>query len=214
MLYIFDWDGTISNSAAKIVACMLSATREVGLPDRSDDEIKNIIGLGLPEAIRMLYPQIEDKDLDGVRHHYSGYFMDADVKPSPFFTGAMETMQALADAGHKITVATGKSRRGLDRVLAKLELDTFFHGSRCADETASKPNPKMLLELLDEFSCDPQQAVMIGDTEYDMAMAQAIDMPRIAVSFGAHHIDRLRPYKPVLCVDEFPNILNWQQPGD
>ncbi len=210
MLYIFDWDGTISNSAAKIVRCMRSATRETGLVDRSDDDIKNIIGLGLPEAIRTLYSDISEQDLESVRQHYSSYFLDADVTPSPFFDGALETMQSLVDAGHQLTIATGKSRRGLDRVLAKLGLDTFFHGSRCADETASKPHPLMLQQLLEEFKCSAAQAVMIGDTEYDMAMAREIGMPRIAVSFGAHHIDRLKPYEPVMCVDHFPQILEWQ----
>lgn len=210
MLYIFDWDGTISNSAAKIVSCMRAATDDAGLASRSDDEIKNIIGLGLPEAIRLLYPDILDEKLEHVRQGYSAFFLGADVTPSPFFDGAMDTMQALADAGHSLAVATGKSRRGLDRVLKKLDLHAFFHGSRCADETVSKPDPKMLTELLAEFNCSAAEAVMIGDTEYDMAMAQAIDMPRIAVSFGAHHIDRLKPYKPVLCVDEFSQILEWK----
>jgi len=192
---------------------MRSATREIGLPDKTDDEIKNIIGLGLPEAIRTLYPGIDTHAMDQLRHHYSSFFTDADVKPSPFFAGAMETMNTLASAGHQLAVATGKSRRGLDRVLGKLGLQDFFHASRCADETASKPNPLMLVELLKEFDIPVEEAVMIGDTEYDMAMAQAIHMPRIAVSFGAHHIDRLRPYEPELCVDDFSQILDWRQRG-
>lgn len=209
LLYIFDWDGTISDSAAKIVQCMRSAIAAAGLPDREDDAIKNIIGLGLPEAIRSLFPDITSSDLDRIRQGYSAQFIDADVIPSPFFEGAMETMEHLRSRGHTVAIATGKSRRGLDRVLKKLALDSFFHGSRCADETASKPNPRMLLELLDEFHQIPEQAVMVGDTEYDMGMAQAIGMPRIAVSFGAHHIDRLKPYKPVLCVDQFSQIGEW-----
>lgn len=209
MLYIFDWDGTISNSAEKIVRCMRHSIMEVGLPDRPDHAIKNIIGLGLPEAIRTLYPDISEQNLKRMRDGYSAQFIDADVTPSPFFDGAMATMKSLVAKGHLLAVATGKSRRGLDRVLAKLELAEFFHGSRCADETASKPDPKMLLELLDEFQCPVDQAVMIGDTEYDMAMARAIQMPRIAVSFGAHHIDRLKSYDPVLCVDHFSQIKEW-----
>ncbi|WP_019606429.1 HAD family hydrolase [Teredinibacter turnerae] len=212
MLYIFDWDGTISNSAAKIVSCMNAAIVQAGLPAVEDEAIKNIIGLGLPEAVAQLLPGISDEQLQAVRDGYSAFFIDADVKPSPFFDGVMDTLQTLAAQGHILTVATGKSRRGLDRVLGKLELTDFFHGSRCADETASKPDPKMLLELLAEFDVDAADAVMIGDTEYDMAMAQAIDMPRIAVSFGAHHIDRLRPYNPELCVDHFGDILRWRKP--
>jgi len=209
MFYIFDWDGTISDSTAKIVGCMRAATQEVGLPDLSNDDIKNIIGLGLPEAIMFLYPDISKVLLEKVQQAYSAFFTGADTTPSPFFTGAMETMAHLKNEGHYVAVATGKSRRGLDRVLNTLGMSDFFHASRCADETASKPNPKMLLELLNECAFEAGNAVMVGDTEYDMAMAKAIAMPRIAVSFGAHHIDRLKPYDPVLCVDEFSGILAW-----
>lgn len=210
MLYIFDWDGTISNSASKIVQCMRVAIAAAGLPEREDEAIRNIIGLGLPEAIRALFPGIHVSDVDNVRQGYSAQFIDADVTPSPFFDGAMETMASLVARGHTVTIATGKSRRGLDRVLKALNLDDFFHGSRCADETASKPDPRMLFELLQEFQYSKEQAVMVGDTEYDMGMARAIGMPRIAVSFGAHHIDRLRPYEPVLCVDQFSQIGEWR----
>lgn len=213
MLYIFDWDGTISNSAAKIVSCMQAATDQAGLPRLPDEAIRNIIGLGLPEAVASLYPGVSESQLQRVREGYSAFFTDADVAPSPFFDGVMETLNTLAEQGHLLTVATGKSRRGLDRVLSKLALTTFFHGSRCADETASKPDPKMLLELLAEFDIPVSEAVMIGDTEYDMAMAREIGMSRIAVSFGAHHIDRLKPYDPELCVDHFADILTWR-PGN
>lgn len=210
MLYIFDWDGTISNSAEKIIRCMQQAAVSAGVTPRDDAAIKNIIGLGLPEAIRTLYPSISAEAADAVRDGYSEHFISADVTPSPFFPGAAEAMTQLRDQGHSLAVATGKSRRGLDRVLGRLGMDTFFHDSRCADETASKPNPKMLWELLTAFDLSPTEAVMIGDTEYDMAMAHAIGMPRIAVSFGAHHIDRLKAYQPELCIDNFADILNWQ----
>jgi len=192
---------------------MRQAIAEAKLPACPDEAIKNIIGLGLPEAIQTLFPGIEEEDLKRLRDGYSAQFIDADVTPSPFFEGAMETMQALVDQGHLVAVATGKSRRGLNRVLAKLSLTDFFHGTRCADETASKPNPKMLVELLEEFHCTVNNAVMIGDTEYDMAMAKAINMPRIAVSFGAHTVDRLKSYQPVLCVDHFSQIKNWEPDG-
>jgi len=211
MLLIFDWDGTISDSAAKIVACMQDAAEQCGQRICSAEEIKNIIGLGLPEAMRALYSGISDKDSEQMQKAYASHFVAADVQPSPFFSGAMETMQALRDAGHYLAVATGKSRHGLDRVLERLDLQDFFHSTRCADETASKPQPLMLQELLEEFSCDLGDAVMIGDTEYDMAMAKAIGMDKIAVSYGAHHIDRLKPYDPVLCVDEFAQMLGWSK---
>ena len=210
MLYIFDWDGTISNSAEKIIRCMQQAAVSAGIQPRDDAAIKNIIGLGLPEAISALYPNISTLAADAIRDGYSEHFIAADVTPSPFFPGAAEAMNVLRDQGHHLAVATGKSRRGLDRVLGRLGMNAFFHDSRCADETASKPDPKMLWELLNAFELSPTEAVMIGDTEYDMAMAHAIGMPKIAVSFGAHHIDRLKTYQPELCVDRFDEILNWQ----
>ncbi len=209
MLYIFDWDGTLSNSTTKIISCMQKAAEETGLPSLPDEAIKNIIGLGLPEAIRLLYPEASSSTVDDLQAHYVENFVSDDANPSPFFPGVMKTLEYLRDQGHMLTVATGKSRKGLDRVLKNLSMSSFFHSTRCADETASKPAPLMLEELLGEFSVGVDEAVMVGDTEYDMAMAHALGMAKIAVSYGAHHIDRLKTYDPVLCVDEFEQILNW-----
>lgn len=209
MLYIFDWDGTLSNSTTKIISCMQKAAKETGLPSRPDETIKNIIGLGLPEAIRLLYPEASSSKADDLQVHYVENFVSDDANPSPFFPGVMKTLEHLRDQGHMLTVATGKSRKGLDRVLKNLSMTSFFHSTRCADETASKPAPLMLEELLGEFSVGVDEAVMVGDTEYDMAMAHALGMAKIAVTYGAHHIDRLKTYDPVLCVDEFEKILTW-----
>lgn len=206
MLVIFDWDGTLCDSTAKIVRCMQEAAREVGMPVLDGEAIRNIIGLGLPEALLQLYPDIVPAQADALRAAYSRVFMHTDQTPSPFFPRVEEVMHELRDAGYSLAVATGKSRRGLDRVLANLGLQSFFHATRCADETASKPHPMMLQELLTEFRRPSREAVMVGDTEYDMDMAQRAEMPRIAVSYGAHHVDRLRPYLPVLCADHFTEV--------
>lgn len=210
MLFIFDWDGTISDSTAKIVRCMQLAAEDSGLEVLPDEDIRNIIGLGLPEAISSLYPQANADEREKIRLGYSAHFLREDTLPSPFFPGVLDTLDSLRQDGFILTVATGKSRRGLDRVLDNLDLKSFFHASRCADETASKPHPRMLHELLLEFSASAQEAVMVGDTEYDMAMAREIDMHRIAVTYGAHHIDRLLPYEPRMCIDSFNEILNWR----
>lgn len=209
MLYIFDWDGTLSDSAEKIVSCMQRAAQDSLLEVLDDETIKNIIGLGLPEAIKTLYPDIADSELETYRGNYVAHFVRDDAEPSPFFPGVMETLERLKEQGHHLTVATGKSRRGLNRVLKNLNMEGFFHSTRCADETASKPNPLMLEELLEEFSASLKETVMVGDTEYDMAMAHTLGMPRIAVSYGAHHISRLQAYEPDLCVNEFEQILQW-----
>ncbi len=210
MLYIFDWDGTISDSAAKIVRCMQVAAARAGAEPQTDAAIRNIIGLGMPEALQTLYPNLDQEAKERIRIEYSLYFKEEDTVPSPFFEGAMDTMERLREDGYLLSVATGKSRNGLDRVLARLGLSSFFHTSRCADETASKPQPLMIHEILEELKVPAAQSVMVGDTEYDMAMAKAAGVNRIAVSFGAHHIDRLKTYDPVMCVDNFADILNWR----
>ncbi|TQV73480.1 HAD-IA family hydrolase [Exilibacterium tricleocarpae] len=209
MLFIFDWDGTISDSTGRIIDCVQRAAADSGLEPLADDAIKDIIGLGLKEALERLYPGAGEERRQLLTSSYARHFVAADQTPSPFYPGVRATLEQLLRDGHQLAVATGKSRRGLDRILANTQLQDFFHGSRCADETASKPHPQMLCELLDEFDVDPAAAVMVGDTEYDMEMARQLDMPRIAVSYGAHHIDRLRGYDPVLCVDYFEEILAW-----
>ena len=210
MLFIFDWDGTLSNSTAKIIRSMQRAADELALPVPSDEDVKNIIGLGLPEAIQVLFPDRYDADLSRLRAAYADHYLKDQEADPPFFPGVEDTLHFLRDQGHHLAVATGKSRKGLDRVLKSLKLEKFFHGSRCADETASKPHPLMLMQLVEQFGVPAAECVMVGDTEYDMDMARRAAMPRIAVSYGAHHIERLRPFEPELCLDHFPQILSWR----
>ncbi len=209
MVIIFDWDGTLSDSTSKIVNCVQKAARSTGFPVLPDEAILNIIGLGLPEAMQRLYPDLTDEEKQCVRLSYVVHFLDVDQTPSPFFPGVEEGLEALKAAGFSMAVATGKSRRGLNRVFERLDMQRYFDASRCADETASKPHPLMLEELLEEFGVEASKAVMVGDTEYDMEMAQSANMPRVAVSYGAHHIDRLLPYKPCLSVDRFSHFVEW-----
>ena len=209
MLLIFDWDGTLSDSADKIIDCLQQAAVNSGKRVCDREAIRNIIGLGLPEAMTALYPELDSDEREQVRQAYITQFLAADQQPSPFFDGVLEGLHQLRDNNYLLAVATGKSRRGLDRVLGNLNLNNFFHGSRCADETSSKPHPQMLSELLDEFSKTADNALMVGDTEYDMSMAQQLTMPRVAVSYGAHDVDRLKQYQPVLCVDHFSDFVAW-----
>ena len=211
MLFIFDWDGTISDSTGKIVDCLQRAATDIGLPTLAAEAALDIIGLGLPEAFQRLFPDADSEQYDRLKDTYSQYFVAADQTPSAFFPGVMDTLEKLQVEGHQLAVATGKSRRGLDRVFRNLQLQNFFHSSRCADETASKPHPQMLYELLAECGASKESTVMVGDTEYDMEMALKAQVPRIAVSYGAHHIDRLRTYKPTLCIDSFSELLFWQE---
>jgi phosphoglycolate phosphatase len=206
MLFIFDWDGTLCDSTGKIVRSMQQAAKQLRLPELEDTQVLDIIGLGLPEAVNRLYPDISTQHAEALRTTYSEHFLHHDQTPMPLFEGVEETLHQLRDGGYRLAIATGKSRRGLERVLDGLGMRHFFHGSRCADETLSKPDPRMLLELLEEFRFRAEDAVMVGDTEYDMEMARRAQTLSVAVSYGAHHIERLRPYEPKLCIDRFVEI--------
>ena len=208
-LIIFDWDGTLSDSVARIARCIQLAADEHQLPQPSFNQAKEIIGLGLNEAIRQLFPSADEPMVARFSSSYSAHYRREDNGPSEFFPGVISSLEQLRASGYLLAVATGKSRAGLDRVFAATQLTGFFHASRCADETRSKPHPLMLQELLAEQGVEPQNAVMVGDTEFDMEMAVNANMPRIAVSYGAHDRSRLLEYQPLACLDNFSNILKY-----
>lgn len=205
-ILIFDWDGTLCDSLSRIALCLQLSAADVGLPEPSFAAAKNIVGLGLDEVMQVLFPGVDSATTANLRSAYSAHFIREDSTPSAFFPGVREHLEKLRDQGFKLAVATGKSRRGLDRVLEAIDMKDFFHSTRCADETASKPHPAMLFSLLDEFEVPAQAALMIGDTSYDMEMARAAQMPRLAVSYGAHSRERLLAYQPVACIDKFTAI--------
>jgi len=205
-LLIFDWDGTLCDSLSRIVYCLRCAAESAGLPPPSDPDARHIVGLGMVDALTTLFPGIAREQIDLMRDSYSRHFVEADREPSPFFSGVSETLWRLKHQGYLLAVATGKSRRGLDRVLQARQLDQFFDGTRCADETAGKPHPLMLIELMKEFACSPEESIMIGDTEYDLAMAANAGMSSIGVSYGAHDSRRLSQYRPLACLDKFSDV--------
>lgn len=208
-LLIFDWDGTVIDSAARIISSMQKAAQDLSQPELTDDAVRNIIGLGLPEAIRVLIPGVDDSLIPQMRERYGHYYLGVDETPTELFEGVEKTLNNLKDKGYRLAVATGKSRRGLNRVFEDTGLEYLFETSRCADETTSKPHPHMLEEILDETGLTSSDAVMIGDTEFDLEMGVRAGMDTIAVSYGAHHIDRLTAYNPVLIMDRFPDLESW-----
>jgi len=216
MLLMLDWDGTLLDSSGKIIRCMQKAAEELALPALSDLDVKQIIGLGLPEAIATLFPDIEEVKQHRFKDCYAGHFVEADQTPCEFFPGVLETLSALKEAGHFLAVATGKSRRGLDRVLSNLDMQHFFHASRCADETRSKPHPLMLQELLQEFSLPTEEALMVGDTTYDLEMALQANVASVGVTYGVHEKEHLQEFKPIAMINQFddlPEILERWQAG-
>jgi phosphoglycolate phosphatase len=210
-LFVFDWDGTLMDSVGRIVSCLRQAAEEQGLEDLGDAGFGNVIGLGLPQAIARLYPQLNPRQIEQFRNTYSARFVAADARPSHLFPGALELLETLRARGHWVAVATGKSRRGLDRVLGELGLDDCFDATRCADETASKPDPRMLHEIVVALGAEPEQAVMIGDTEYDLEMAARARIRSLGVSFGVHSRERLARHAPERIVDSLPEILAWEE---
>jgi len=208
-LFIFDWDGTLIDSADKIVVAMLAAIAELDLEPRSAEQARNIIGLGLPEAVLHLFPDLSEAGQQAMRAAYARHFVAADQVPCALFPGALESLDRLRRNGCLLAVATGKNRRGLTRVLGGLGLLDYFDATRCADETRSKPHPLMLHELLAELDVPLEAAVMVGDTEYDMAMARNAGMARVAVDYGAHALERLLPYEPALVLSRLHQLPEW-----
>ena len=209
-LVIFDWDGTLMDSEQHIVASMHGAMDRLGIPRLPAAQVRNIIGLGMREAIEALFPNQVDEDF--ARRFVAAYrefYFDPDA-PQALFEGARRVLDTLHAHGRLLAVATGKSRRGLDLALSYLDLADRFHASRCADETASKPDPRMLQEILAELSVAPEEAVMVGDTEYDLEMARRAGLQGIAVSYGVHEIQRLLAYAPRACltdITQLPGVL-------
>jgi phosphoglycolate phosphatase len=208
-LLVFDWDGTLIDSSAKIVDCMQLAALDASMPALSEAAVLDIIGLGLPEAIRKMFPGISDDDLGSVKEHYARRFVAADQIPCDFFPGVQDCLHRLRDDGYRLAVATGKSRVGLNRMLANTGLAGFFDATRCADETASKPHPLMLEQLLGELEVAASDACMVGDTEYDLMMANHAGVAPVAVTYGVHSTDRLQACKPVATLDVFSDIEVW-----
>jgi phosphoglycolate phosphatase len=195
------------DSEANIVACMKAAMNDVNLALRSNDEIKNIIGLGLKEALFTLYPEIDEQTANHLTDRYRYHFLSSE--PSQAFKGVDETLASLNSARYFLAVATGKGRRGLDKALSTTGYDSLFHVTRCADETRSKPHPQMLHEILDFVGVDAENALMIGDTEYDMQMAKNARMDCVAVTYGVHDRQRLTHCHPTAIIDSMPDLVTW-----
>jgi phosphoglycolate phosphatase len=200
-LVVFDWDGTLMDSTGQIVAAAMGAIASLGLPARPPEAIRDIIGLGLRESWGRLFPELGPDEFMPFVEAYRDYFFAPELQTSRLFEGAAEVVADLAGRGYVLAVATGKSRRGLDRELASTGLVRFISGSRTADETRSKPHPDMLLELMSTLAVAPEATLMVGDTEWDLEMARRAGVGAIAVSYGAHAPERLHPYSPLACID-------------
>ncbi len=208
-LIIFDWDGTLMDSQARIVNCLQIVAQEFTLEPLSEHTLKQVIGLGLNEAISELYPQLPKDQVNQFAERYRYFYITANDTPSGLFPDVRLMLDQLIEKGFMLAIATGKARRGLEPVLKDTGLKTVFHGSRCADETRSKPHPQMLEELLDEFALNADEAIMVGDTEFDMLMANSLKMDALAVSYGVHDKADILKHQPLACVDSVKELSQW-----
>ncbi|MFC6337460.1 HAD-IA family hydrolase [Pseudomonas sp. CCM 7891] len=208
-LLIFDWDGTLCDSIGRIVESMHMASTRSGFELCDDLAVKGIIGLGLPEAIRTLYPLIDEGELVTFRQYYSDHYIALEAEPSPLFEGVVQSLEAFRAEGYHLAVATGKARRGLDRVLKANGWEDYFDITRAADETASKPHPLMLEQIMAHCGVSPRQALMVGDASFDLMMARNAGMDSVAVSYGAQAAEGLQAYEPRLMIDRFPELHAW-----
>lgn len=207
-LLVFDWDGTLMDSAGAISSSLRAACADLQLDVPSDEDARYVIGLGLDDALAHLLPALPRNAYPALLERYRYHFLLQDGGTS-LFRGAHETLAELREQGFVLAVATGKSRRGLDRALLASDSAKYFHATRCADESFSKPNPAMLLWLLEALDVPASRTLMIGDTSHDMEMAESAAVRRLGVSYGAHPRENLLKHAPVACVDTFAELHAW-----
>lgn len=210
-LIVFDWDGTLMDSVAKITACLRAAALDCRLPDPGEAAARDIIGLGLREAFVALFPDADIGALDALTARYRQHYLHDDRTEMTLFAGVPAGLADLRARGYRLAIATGKARRGLDHVLKLTQTAEFFCATRCADEARSKPHPQMLQDLLRMTDTHAADALMIGDTCYDMEMAASAGVARLGVTYGVHPRPRLLPHAPLACVDDFHELCRWFQ---
>ncbi len=207
-LIAFDWDGTLFDSTALIVRAIQAAAADLGEPVPGDSQAAYVIGMGLHEALKHAVPGLPVERYPELGQRYRAHYT-ASQHDLSLFNGVLPMLHALKARHHWLTVATGKSRLGLNEALASTELKGMFDGSRTADETASKPDPRMLFELMREFGAEPQRTLMIGDTTHDLQMALNAGVPSVAVSYGAHDPSGFAACQPLFVAHSVTELHDW-----
>ncbi|MBU1390250.1 MAG: HAD-IA family hydrolase [Gammaproteobacteria bacterium] len=230
-LVIFDWDGTLMDSIGKIITCIENMARTLQLPIPSESDIRDIIGLSMTEALRVLFPQGlnlsassvysqpqhpknafgqgEDDQYQQMRAEFKAQYLHLDATPTPLFAQAPLLIDQLHTQGYQLAVATGKARAGLDRVFEQTGLGRYFVASRCADEVHSKPHPEMISSLLKELNIAPNRALMVGDSLLDLTMAANAGIDSVGVTYGAHRAEKLLRAKPIALIDSPAQLLQY-----
>lgn len=206
-LIVFDWDGTVIDSARTIAGCIQDASRDLGLEVPSLERASHVIGLGLHDSLRIAVPGLRREQYAEFVERYRLHFRAREDSMGVF--PGIEALLGELSRSRRLAIATGKSRRGLDRALDATGLRAYFSASRCADETHPKPHPAMLLELMNECSIAKSETLMVGDTSHDLEMAREAGVDAVAVTYGAHAEDALRACGPRECVGDVATLRQW-----
>lgn len=208
-LIIFDWDGTLINTIDWITHCLQTAGEQHGFNKPEAQAAKDVIGLCIDSAVEALYPEADKLTLSSVIKAYTEMYASKQISRRDFFPGVYEMLVKLKDHGYQLAVATGKTRKGLSHALAATDSADLFGITRCSDETASKPNPLMLHEIMGHLQTSPQRALMVGDSVHDMQMAKNAKIASVAVTCGANDADALQQFDPLLCLQQPNELLNY-----
>lgn len=205
-LIVFDWDGTLIDSIEQIVTSLQAASESVVGEPVSKTAAKNVIGLGLNEAIERLHAGFESVQIEKIAAAYKQHYLYDNPVPAPLFEGVEAMLDELRSRDYQLAIATGKSRIGLDRSLKEHRLAHYFMTTRCVGESRSKPHPDMLLDILQTLEVDADQALMIGDSEHDLLMANNAQVDAIGVTHGVQGAEILSQYKPLVCLDRIADL--------
>lgn len=208
-LIIFDWDGTLMDSVTRIVTSMQATAKVLDLPQPTFEQGKSIIGLSLGKGIQTLFPNCSEELQRNIEKQYKHQFLEVNDTPTPLFEHALTLINRLKDQGKLVTIATGKARPGLERVLAMSNTKHLFDSTRSASDCKSKPDPEMIVSLLKEFDVAAKDAVMVGDTSFDLEMAKNAGVDSFGVTLGAHKRSVLESHAPVAVVDSLKELEQW-----
>ena len=208
-LLVFDWDGTLMDSQHEIITCFRSAATEAEMPVPSEETVRNVIGLGMREAVQGVFTEkLTENDISLFIEKYREIYFSPNKPASELYNGVFDMLKAL-EPDYFLSVATGKGRNGLNAALKRTTLDTVFHFTRCVDEAPSKPHPQMLQDSMDYLGVEPHETLMIGDTEYDLEMASNAGVDSVGVYCGADEAERLHKHKPQVCFENTSDLAVW-----
>ena len=207
-LIIFDWDGTLINSIDWIASCLQQAAIHCGCPIPETQAAKDVIGLSINKAMHALFPEADSQTQEQLVACYSQSYFSKPISQNDLFPGVYEMLVKLNEAGYQLAVATGKTRAGLQEALLATGTEKLFSVTRCADETASKPDPRMLQEIIQHTQTAKERTLMVGDSIHDLQMALNASISAIAVSCGAHSAEFLLQYQPLLCLQQPTELMN------